>query len=455
MQSKGNELMRKAIAAAETKWPATTVRMTPLEQIIPYGKNPRQHSPEQIELIAKSMIEDGVTSPILVDEDGVIIYGHGRRMAAEKNGFTQYPVIVAKGWTEQQKRAYRIKDNSLALLSTWSTDLLRVELGELSSAGYDMPLLGFDDVQLVQFMSVPSGADPEVTPEPPVKPVSRTGDLWIMGKHRLLCGDSTKSDDVDRVLGGKNPHLMVTDPPYGVDYDPGWRDDRASKSPTMGNRKDTAKGSVSNDDRADWREVFALFGGDVAYVWCASLTNDAAIGGLEAIGLLRRSLIIWSKTHIAVGRGDYQWQHELCWYAVRKGRTGHWAGDRKQATVWNIDKPQKSETGHSTQKPIECMRRPIQNNSKPGDYVYEPFAGSGTTIIAAEMMNRYALAIELAPNYVDVCVERWMTFAKGDAILDGDGRTFAQIKAARMKKAPSTKPGAKAAKRGQTAAVPK
>jgi len=193
MQSEGNELMGKSMA--EVVWPAATVRMWPLEQIIPYGKNPRQHSPEQVDLIAKSMLEDGVTSPILVDEEGVIIYGHGRRMAAEKNGFTKYPVIVAKGWSDQQKRAYRIKDNSLALLSTWSTDLLRVELGELSAAGYDMPLLGFDDVQLVSFMSVPSGADPEVTPEPPVKPVSQTGDLWLLGAKVKCpkCGKSTSA----------------------------------------------------------------------------------------------------------------------------------------------------------------------------------------------------------------------------------------------------------------------
>jgi DNA modification methylase len=426
--------------AMEESWPASKTELWALERIIPYPGNPRQHSPEQVDLIAGSMKDDGVTSPILVDEEGVIIYGHGRRLAAEKNAFAKYPVVVARGWSEEQKRAYRIKDNSYALLSTWSPELLRIELSELSLAGYEMPLLGFDDVQLVSFLSVPNGADPEATPEPPVKPISRVGDLWQLGKHRILCGDSTKTEDVERVLDGKKPHLMVTDPPYGVEYDANWRNEagrtlnggfqrlRSGKADKpIGAR---AIGKVENDDQSDWREAWSLFPGNVAYCWHAGRHASSVDLSFRSVGFEVRAQIIWNKGRMVIGRGDYHWAHEPCWYLVRKGATGAWSGDRKQTTMWDIEH-RASETGHSTQKPIECMRRPIQNNSKPGNYVYEPFAGSGTTIIAAEMMNRYAIAIEINPAYVDVCIERWQTFAKAEAVLAGDGRTFAEITKAR------------------------
>ena len=423
-------------------WPAAKTEMWALERIIPYDKNPRLHSPEQIDLIAKSMLDDGVTAPILVDEDGIIIYGHGRRMGAEKNAFKHYPVVVARGWSEEKKRAYRIKDNSYALLSTWSPELLRVELNELSVAGYDMPLLGFDQVQLVSFLSVPSGTDPERTPEFPAKPISRIGDLWQLGKHRLLCGDSTKPEDVERVLDGKRPNLLVSDPPYGVEYNANWRNETGIAEDGSLQRLKTGRvrksigakaiGKVENDDRSDWSEAWKLFPGNIAYCWHADRRASDVDISFRAAGFEVRCQIIWNKGRMIIGRGDYHWAHEPCWYLVRKGSPGKWAGDRKQTTMWDIEH-RASETGHSTQKPIECMRRPIQNNSKPGDYVYEPFSGSGTTIIASEMMNRYCLAIELAPNYVDVAVQRWQDFAKGEATLAGDGRTFAQIAKERAK----------------------
>lgn len=453
----------KKPAAIEQGWPAANVELWPLERIIPYDKNPRQHSPEQIDLIAKSMIEDGVTAPCLVDEDGILIYGHGRRMAAEKNAFARYPVVVARGWSEEKKRAYRIKDNSYALLSTWSPDLLRVELSELSNAGYDMPLLGFDQVQLVSFLSVPSGADPERTPEPTDKPITKVGDVWLMGKHRILCGDSTKAEDVERIMDGKRPNLMVTDPPYGVNYDPMWRNRVKRQDGSLVGAK--AVGEVHNDGRDDWREAWAHFPGDVCYVWHGGLHSSNVQLSLESVELMPRAQIIWAKQQFVIGRGDYHWQHECAWYAVRKGGKGWWAGDRKQSTVWQIDAPSgwrqvtegpDAHTGiHSTQKPIECMRRPMQNNSRAGDYVYEPFSGSGTTIIAAEMMNRYCLAIELRAVYVDVAVKRWQDFSKGEATLEGDGRTFAEIAKARAKAPGKTKasPGrAKAVKGARPAA---
>jgi DNA modification methylase len=201
---------------------------------------------------------------------------------------------------------------------------------------------------------------------------------------------------------------MVTDPPYGVVYDANWRNeaDRANGKPYGA----SAVGKVENDDKADWREAWALFPGDVAYVWHAGVQAGVVAESLEAVGLELRSQIVWAKNQMAISRGDYHWQHEPCWYAVRKGRKGHYNGDRKQTTVWNIDKPRKSETGHSTQKPVECMKRPIVNNSSPGQAIYDPFLGSGTTLIACEMEGRACHGLELSPAYCDVIVKRWEDF---------------------------------------------
>jgi DNA modification methylase len=225
---------------------------------------------------------------------------------------------------------------------------------------------------------------------------------------------------------------MVTDPPYGVSYDPDWRNHAARHSSRMGNRAIGAGaiGKVTNDTRADWREAWALFPGDVYYVWHSALHAGEVEASLLASGFVVRSQIIWDKTRLVIGRGDYHWQHEPCWYGVRKGKAGHWAGNRSQTTIWAIGHL-KSETGHSTQKPVECMRRPIENNSSPGQSVYEPFCGSGTTIIAAAMTGRACHAIELSPAYVDVGVKRWQDFTGEDAVLDGDGRSFDEVAAER------------------------
>lgn len=436
-----------------SNFPALKPKLWSLDKIIPYHSNPRTHPVEQIALLAKLFLRHGIDQPIVVDEDGVILKGHGRRLAAYEAGLAEFPVVQRDDLSDIEKRALRLEDNQVALLSEWSVELLRSELSSLSLGGYDVKLLGFDDVQLVSFMSIPSGEDPEQTPDPPAEPISKPGDVWIMGKHRLLCGDSTKSDDVALVLNKHKPNLMVTDPPYGVEYDPAWRNRLVRANGTKVSAM--AVGVVKNDDRADWTDSWKLFCGDVAYVWHGGMHSGTVQASLEDAGLEIRSQIIWAKQHAAIGRGDYHWRHEPCWYAVRKGRRGNWASDRKQTTVWDIDKPQKSETGHSTQKPIECMRRPIQNNSKPGDYIYEPFAGSGTTVIAAEMMNRYCLAIEISPVYVDVIVLRWQEFAKGTAILDGDGRTFAEIAAERARKSKSSgkKPDAPRAARARSRAT--
>ena len=408
-------------------WPADKVDRRAIADLVPYARNARTHSDAQVAQIAASMQEWGWTNPILVDETGMIIAGHGRVLAARKLGFTDAPVMVATGWTEAQKRAYVIADNKLALNAGWDMPALSAELGELAGLDFDLALTGFDDTELAGLLDKTSGlTDPDEVPPAPVNPVTRMGDLWICGNHRILCGDSTVETDVSHLLGSVKPHLMVTDPPYGVEYDANWRNeaDRANGKP-YGAR---AIGKVQNDGRADWMGAWALFPGDVAYVWCAPGPLQCVVhDSLVAAHIEPKQQIIWAKNQFAIGRGAYHYQHEVCWYAVKEKKVSHYVGDRKQSTIWNIDKPRKSETGHSTQKPVECMRRPIVNNSSLGQAVYEPFCGSGTTMIAAEMEGRHAYCIERSEAYCDVIVKRWQAFTGEQATLEGDGRTFEQL----------------------------
>jgi DNA modification methylase len=255
--------------------------------------------------------------------------------------------------------------------------------------------------------SNPGLTDPDEVPEPPAVPVAQLGEVWQLGRHRLVCGDATKAEDVARALGGVQPHLMVTDPPYGVDYDSDWRN--AAKRPDGTPYGANAIGRVANDDRNDWREAWRLFPGQIIYCWHAGRHASNVQVSLEAANFEIVCQIVWAKDRFIISRGDYHWQHEPCWYAVRKGKKHEWSGDRSQSTLWQIAHL-KSETGHSAQKPVDCMKRPIENNSSPGQAVYDPFVGSGTTIIAAEMTARACHAIEINPTYVDVSIERWQNF---------------------------------------------
>ena len=411
------------------------IEMWPLARLQPYAKNAKAHGADQVAKIAASMAEFGWTVPCLVADDGELIAGHGRVLAATQLGLTEAPVIVLAHLSEAQRRAYRIADNKLTELGTWDEALLSAELNDLLAEDYDLSLIGFDDAELEALLA--GEVDPEAAfregeddvPEVPETPISRPGDLWVLGKHRLLCGDATVATDVERLLGDVTPLLMVTDPPYGVEYDPGWR----NKAGAVATKR---TGKVLNDDRADWREAWALFPGDVAYVWHGALHATTVAESLEASGFNIRSQIIWAKDRLVLSRGDYHWQHEPCLYAVKKTGKGHWAGDRKQTTLWQIaNKDQDAETVHGTQKPVECMRRPILNNSSPGQAVYEPFMGSGTTLIAAETTGRVCFRIELNPAYVDVAIERWQRFTGKDAILEGQDRTFSDARQERDKPA--------------------
>ena len=400
-----------------------TYKQIPIADLKPYEKNPRTHSAGQIEQIRKSIREFGFTNPILVDEDGLIVAGHGRLQAAQAEGLVELPAIVMDGLTAAQKRALVIADNQIAVNAGWDADLLREQLEALQEEHFDLSLVGFSEQELESLLAVITEGltDPDDVPAATDNPVTVLGDVWLLGKHRLVCGDSTTVEAVDACLNGVTPHLMVTDPPYGVEYDPAWR-------AKAGINKNTRKmGKVENDDRADWSEAWALFPGEVAYVWHGGLQAALVAQSLEASKFAIRSQIIWAKDRFALSRGDYHWQHEPCWYAVRAGAAGHYDGGRKQSTVWNIPARDDSGVGHSTQKPAECMKRPIENNSSPGQAVYEPFSGSGTTIIAAEMTGRCCHAIELSPAYVDVAIKRWQNFTGKAAVLASSGKTYDEL----------------------------
>jgi len=313
--------------------PADRIEHWPIERLIPYVKNPRFHSEADVYKIAASIGQWGWTNPVLVDENGTLIAGHGRVNAAAKLKLTSIPVIVARGWSEDEKRAYRLADNELAARASWDFDLLHNELNDLRSSGFDLDLIGFEPDRLEEILAGLGSSgltDPDSVPEVPDQPVTRPGDVWQLGDHRVGCGDSTSAADVALVLAGSEAHLMVTDPPYGVAYDPSWRAHRGRRAGKL------AQGKVVNDDRADWRQAYALFPGDAAYVWHGAMHGDVVAAGLAACGFQLRAQIVWAKQHFTLSRGDYHWKHECCWYAVREGKTSHWTGDRTQTTVWEF-----------------------------------------------------------------------------------------------------------------------
>ncbi|MBS0247560.1 MAG: site-specific DNA-methyltransferase [Proteobacteria bacterium] len=399
------------------------LEMWPTERILPSPRNARTHSEAQVAEIAGSIRAFGFANPILVGDGGEVIAGHGRLAAARLLGLPEVPVVLLKGLSEMQQRQLMLADNRIALNAGWDLDMLRLELTDLSALGADLRVLGFTKGELAKALT-PAGrglTDEDAIPEVSEVAITRPGDVWVLGQHRIGCGDSTDRAVVERVLANAVPPLMVTDPPYGVNYDPEWRH-------RAGVNSSSRVGKVENDGRADWEDAWALFPGSIVYVWHGALHAATVASSLERQGFAIRAQIIWAKERLVIGRGDYHWQHEPCWYAVRS--KGNWTGDRKQTTLWTISsKDQDAETVHGTQKPVECMRRPILNNSSPGDLVYEPFLGSGTTLIAADSCGRVCRAVELSPLYVDVAIRRWQAFTGAKALRDGDGQLFNDIAA--------------------------
>jgi DNA modification methylase len=419
----------------------------PIARLIPRITNPRTHSAEQVAQVAASIRAFGWTNPILVGADNDVIAGHARLLAARQLGMKEVPVIVLGHLTEAQRRALVIADNQLPLNAGWDEDALRIELQALQESGFELDLLGFDDDELARLLAEQGAPTPDEDdlPEGPETPVTVPGDLWLLRgprerpPHRVLCGDATHRNATTRLLAGQRPpFLMVTDPPYGVGLDPEWREDVGL------NPRTRQGGKVANDDRVDWSAAYQLFPGDVAYIWHAGIHAAEVAMGLHSCEFQIRAQIIWRKQHFAISRGAYHWGHEPCWYAVRKGKTSHWRGDRTQSTVWEVvnlnpfggdSEAENEATGHGTQKPVELMRRPILNHTRAGEAVYDPFLGSGSTLIAAEITRRVCYGMDIERKYVDLAVLRWQQFTGREAVLDGDGRTFAQIAQQRRQEA--------------------
>jgi DNA modification methylase len=427
------------------------IQLWPIDKLVPYARNPRKNDPA-VDRMCSSIREFGFKIPVLARSNGEVVDGHLRLKAANKLGswpggdITGIPVILCDEWTEAQVKAFRLMVNRSVAWAAWDEELLALELQELTAADYDLDLTGFNPGEIDALLALPDEERANAAPSLPANPVSRTGDLWLCGKHRVLCGDATRAEDVAQLLGDRKPILLVTDPPYGIELDSEWRD-RAGlngcgpaqasymKHRTEGHTETT----ISGDTRADWSEAFELVPSlQIAYVWHASVFTREVLNGLERIGFVYPQQIIWDKGRTVLTRTHYWYQHEPCWY-VRKPNAAWYGKAGENATIWAAASPKfimggsdEDKFDHPTQKPVELMRRPILNHLKRGELVYEPFLGSGTTLAAAELTERVCCGIELDAKYVDVIVQRWQTLSGKQAKLDGDGRTFDEIAAKRV-----------------------
>ena len=400
-------------------WFADKIEQWPTAKLLPYARNARTHSDDQVAQIAASIAEFGFTNPILAGSDGIIVAGHGRLAAAQKLGLDVVPVVVLDHLSATQRRALVIADNRIAENAGWDDAMLRIEIATLQDDDFDVSLTGFDVDALAELMAgdEPDNdgqSDEDAVPEVGETPISRPGDVWIMGSHRLLCGDSTVAESYDVLLQGSPVDMVFTDPPYNVNY--------ANSAKDKMRGKDRA---ILNDNLGDGFYDFLLAaltqmvthcrGG--IYVAMSSSELDVLQSAFRAAGGKWSTFIIWAKNTFTLGRADYQRQYEPILYGWPEGAQRHWCGDRDQGDVWNIKKPQKNDL-HPTMKPVELVERAIRNSSRPGNVVLDPFGGSGTTLIAAEKSGRVARLIELDPKYVDVIVRRWEEFTGKQAIRE-------------------------------------
>jgi DNA modification methylase len=409
-------------------WFADKIEQWPTAKLLPYARNARTHSDEQVAQIAASIAEFGFTNPILAGSDGVIVAGHGRLAAAQKLGLEMVPVVVLDHLSPTQRRALVIADNRIAENAGWDDAMLRIEIASLQDEDFDLSLTGFDADALAELMAgdEPDGegqTDDDAVPEVSETPISRPGDVWLLGGHRLLCGDSTVAESYDRLLKGEPVDMVFTDPPYNVNY--------ANSAKDKMRGKDRA---ILNDNLGDgfYDFLLAALTPTVAhcrggiYVAMSSSELDVLQAAFRAAGGKWSTFIIWAKNTFTLGRADYQRQYEPILYGWPEGKQRHWCGDRDQGDVWNIKKPQKNDL-HPTMKPVELVERAIRNSSRPGDVVMDPFGGSGTTLIAAEKTGRKARLIELDPKYVDVIVRRWQEWTGQQATREADGMPFDEL----------------------------
>lgn len=409
-------------------WLADRIEHWPIDKLLPYVRNARQHSDEQIAQIAASIAEFGFVNPILTGADGVLVAGHGRLAAARKLGLPTVPVVVLDHLTPTQRRALVLADNRLAELATWDDALLRVELEALQDEGFDLDLTGFDADALAELLAdeepqIEGRTEDDAIPEMPEEPVSRPGDVWRLGPHRLVCGDATTAEAYARLFpDGERADMVFTDPPYNVNYANSAKDKLRGKHRPILN---DALGEGFYDFLYDALALIMAHTRGAIYVAMSSSELDTLQAAFRAAGGHWSTFIIWAKNTFTLGRSDYQRQYEPILYGWPEGATRHWCGDRDQGDVWQIKKPAKNDL-HPTMKPVDLVERAIRNSSRPGDVVLDPFGGSGTTLIAAEKAGRVARLIELDPKYADVIVRRWQDWTGQQATREADGLAFDQ-----------------------------
>jgi DNA modification methylase len=402
----------------------------PLGELISYARNPRTHSDAQVAQIAASIREFGWTNPVLVDGANGIIAGHGRVLAARKLGLERVPVIELSHMSEAQKRAYVLADNQLALNAGWDKALLRLELADLSELGFDLGLIGFGGGELERLLAGDGRTgltEDDEAPALPDQAVTRPGDLWVLGEHRLLCGDATVLADVERVLDERLADMAFTDPPYNVDYG------SSAKDRLRGNNR-----KILNDDLGTGFEAFlhdtcvnllSVTKG-ACYICMSSSELHSLQRAFTAAGGKWSTFVIWAKHTFTLGRADYQRQYEPILYGWREGRDHYWCGARDQGDLWHFDKPARNNL-HPTMKPVALVERAIRNSSKTRDIVLDPFGGSGSTLIACAKAGRQARLVELDPRYCDVIVRRWQDWTGEQATLNSDGRSLEEVVAGR------------------------
>jgi len=432
-------------------WLADRIEHWPIDKLLPYVRNARQHSDEQIAQIAASIAEFGFVNPILTGADGVLVAGHGRLAAARKLGLPTVPVVVLDHLTPTQRRALVLADNRLAELATWDDALLRIELEALQDDGFDLDLTGFDADALAELLAdeepqIDGRTEDDAIPEMPEEPVSRPGDVWRLGPHRLVCGDATTAEAYARLFpDGERADMVFTDPPYNVNYANSAKENTVSAKANVSAANVKARSAGrSHKLRGKHRPILndALGEGfydflfdalalimahtrGAIYVAMSSSELDTLQAAFRAAGGHWSTFIIWAKNTFTLGRSDYQRQYEPILYGWPEGATRHWCGDRDQGDVWQIKKPAKNDL-HPTMKPVDLVERAIRNSSRSGDVVLDPFGGSGTTLIAAEKAGRVARLIELDPKYADVIVRRWQDWTGQQATREADGLAFDQ-----------------------------
>jgi DNA modification methylase len=407
-----------------------------IDKLVPYAKNSRTHSEEQIAQIAGSIKAFGFTNPILVGADGVIVAGHGRLSAARQLGLKQVPVIVLDHLSETERRALVIADNKLALNAGWDEEILQLEIDQLRAEDFDIELLGFTEEELQAFEpeQIPEfKGDEDEVPEPPEEPVTKLGDVWLLGKHRVMCGDSTSIDSVNSLIQESLVDLVVTDPPYGVSYAD------KNKSLNESGKGNSIQTPIKNDhlQGSELKDFFlsafstlflAMKPGAPFYVFAPQGGEQMMMMMMmQESGLPVRHELIWVKNNHVLGRADYHYKHEPVLYGWKDGAGHPWYGDRNKFSIWHVNKPTQSKL-HPTMKPVELVEIPIQNSSKGNDVVLDLFGGSGTTLIACEKTNRIARLMELDPKYCDVIVKRFEQFTGKNAILESSGKTFEHVK---------------------------